>query len=514
MVPVQTRQGDGAPVEPADDVLAFAERPRFVRWLVDGSRYVVVRSAILRLLGVVYFVAFLGTWLQGPALIGEHGLLPMRGWMAAIARVTGSSWNGFLATPSVFWIWSSDTALHAVTGLGMLLALAVVLGVTNAGVMILLWMIQFSLYSVGQIFWGYGWEMQLLETGMLAAVMCPLRGWRPFASAPPTASIWMFRWLIARIMLGAGLIKIRGDECWRNLTCLQTHYETQPNPSPISWLFHQMPPWFHTGGVLVNHFVELIVPFFILGPRPLRRAAGCIFIAFQITLIISGNLSFLNWLTMVPAMACFDDDFLRAKRAAAAPTKTHRWVANGYAVIVGILSVAPTLNLLSNRQAMNASFDPLHLVNTYGAFGTVSRTRDEIIFEGSRDGTHWEEYEFPCKPGDPKRRPCLVSPYHYRLDWQMWFAAMSNYDEEPWLIEIVDKLLRGDHSIDPLLAKDPFAGGPPPKWIRARRVRYHMTSWSNRSEGWWVRGESSEYLRPITLGDPDLDAFLAARRLR
>jgi hypothetical protein len=275
-----------------------------------------------------------------------------------------------------------------------------------------------------------------------------------------------------------------------------------------------MPPWFHTGGVLVNHFVELIVPFFILGPRPLRRAAGCIFIAFQITLIISGNLSFLNWLTMVPAIACFDDEFLRAKRSAPAASKTHRWVANGYAVIVGFLSIAPTMNLLSNRQAMNASFDPLHLVNTYGAFGTVSRTRDEIIFEGSRDGTHWEEYEFPCKPGDPKRRPCLVSPYHYRLDWQMWFAAMSNYDEEPWLIEIVDKLLRGDHSIDPLLAKDPFAGGPPPKWVRARLVRYHMTSWSNRSEGWWVRGQSSEYLRPIALGDPDLDAFLAARRLR
>ena len=126
-------------------------------------------------------------------------------------------------------------------------------------------------------------------------------------------------------MLGAGLIKIRGDACWRDLTCLITHYETQPNPSPVSWLFHRMPPWFHTGGVLVNHFVELICPFLILGPRPARRFAGVAFILFQATLIASGNLAFLNWLTIVPAIACLDDDFFaRVKsrfRMSAAPNR-------------------------------------------------------------------------------------------------------------------------------------------------------------------------------------------------
>lgn len=496
-------------------------RPRLVRWLVDGSSFVLVRSAMLRLLGAVYFVAFLGTFVQGPALIGEHGLLPMRPWLATVARLTGGTWSGFLATPSLFWISPSDGMLRVVMAVGMLLALAVVLGVTNAGVMVALWVIQFSLYSVGQVFWGYGWETQLLETGMLAAVMCPLRTWRPRAAAPPTVTIWMFRWLIARIMLGAGLIKLRGDECWRDLTCLQTHYETQPNPSPMSWLLHQMPPWFHTGGVLVNHFVELVAPLLILGPRPVRRAAGGFFIAFQLVLVFSGNLAFVNWLTIVPALACLDDDLLRGKWTAPAPSKTHRWTAGGYALVVAILSVGPVLNLLSSRQAMNASFDPLHLVNTYGFFGSVSRTRDEIILEGSRDGEHWEEYELPCKPGDPGRRPCLVTPYHYRLDWQMWFAAMSHYDEEPWIIELVDKLLRGDHAIDPLLAKDPFAGGPPPRWVRARLFRYRLTTWSTRAEGWWRREqgrspcvECSEYLRPIALGDPDLEAFLAAHRHR
>lgn len=504
----------------SEEISAFAERPRVVRWLADGARFTGVRTVLLRLLGVVYFVAFLSAYLQAPALIGQNGLLPFDGWLRLVAKIRGGSWSGFLATPSLLWIHPTDGMLRGICAVGMLLALAVIGGVTNAAVMIALWAIQFSLYSVGQIFWGYGWEMQLLETGMLAAVMCPLRTWRPFVSAPPTATVWMMRWLIARIMLGAGLIKLRGDECWRALTCLQTHYETQPNPSPVSWLFHQMPPWFHTGGVLVNHFVELICPFFILGPRSWRRFAGCAFIAFQWTLIVSGNLSFLNWLTMVPAIACLDDDFLRLpkfREIAPAPAKMQRWVANGYAVIVGILSVGPTLNLLSSHQAMNASFDPLHLVNTYGAFGTVSRYRDEIILEGTRDGERWEEYEFPCKPGDVRRAPCLVSPYHYRLDWQMWFAAMSDYDEEPWLVVLVDKLLRGDRAIAPLLAKDPFADGPPPRLVRARLVRYTMTTWQTRGEGWWIRAEEPrlkdrEYLRPIALGDPDLEAFLAAHR--
>ncbi|MBX3227661.1 MAG: lipase maturation factor family protein [Labilithrix sp.] len=492
------------------------ERPRIARWLADGSSFVVTRTVLLRLLGGVYFVTFLSTFLQGPALIGEHGLLPMRGWLAAIARAQGSRFSGFLAAPSVFWVNASDAMLRGVTAFGMLLALAVVLGATNAAVMLALWAIQFSLYDVGQVFWGYGWEMQLLETGMLAAIVCPLRTWRPFASAPPASAIWLFRWLIARVMLGAGLIKLRGDECWRALTCLQTHYETQPNPSPVSWLLHQLPPWFHTGGVLVNHFVELVAPFLLLGPRRARRFAGACFVGFQAVLIASGNLSFLNWLTIVPALACFDDELVPARWRVTAPepSRAHRRVALGYAAIVGVLSLGPIGNLLSSRQAMNASFDPLHLVSTYGAFGSVNAVRDEIVLEGSRDGERWEEYELPCKPGDVRRRPCLVSPYHYRLDWQMWFAAMSSYDEEPWIVELVDKLLRGDHAVDPLLARDPFAGGPPPRFVRARLFRYELTTWSTRREGWWRRGGGSEYLRPLSLGDPDLALFLAAHRLR
>src|SRR6185295_3547700 len=202
---------------------------------------------------------------QSRGLVGEHGLLPMRPYLGALARVSGGTLGGFVRAPSLFWISSSDTTLVIVCALGAVLSLAVACGVTNAGVMLVLWLLQTSLHAVGQIFWGYGWEIQLLETGMLAVFLCPWRTWEPFGervTAPPEIVIWLFRWQIVRIMLGAGFIKLRGDDCWRDLTCLMSHYETQPNPSPLSWVLHQMPPWFQKGGVLLNHFVEVVVPVF------------------------------------------------------------------------------------------------------------------------------------------------------------------------------------------------------------------------------------------------------------
>src|SRR6185369_1421337 len=278
----------------------------------------------------------------------------------------------------------------------------------------------------------------------------PLFSVRPFPQrAPPTVVIWLFRWLIVRIMLGAAAIKLRGDPCWRDFTCLVYHYETQPLPNPLSWWLHAQPRWFQVAGVGVNHFVELVAPFLVVCGRRARLVAGVCFIAFQVILILSGNLSFLNWLTIVPALACFDDrslGWLFVRRPLPGtdplpPSAAHTRVASAYAVLVALLSINPVLNLLSPRQAMNRSYEPFDLVNTYGAFGAVGRVRDEIIIEGTDDAapgpnSEWKAYELPCKPGDVARRPCVVSPYHYRLDWQMWFAAMSSIEREPWLLHL------------------------------------------------------------------------------
>ena len=217
-----------------------------------------------------------------------------------------------LRVPTLFWFGISDNALSIFSWVGFALSLVVLGGYANAILLAVLWAMYMSIVHIGQIWYGYGWEIQLLETGFLSIFLCPLLDGRPFPkSRPPILVIWLFRWLGFRIMIGAGLIKLRGDPCWRDLTCLYYHYETQPIPNPISRYLHFAPLWFHKFEVLWNHFVELIVPWFSFGPRTARHIAGVLLVTFQIFLIISGNLSFLNYLTIIPFLACFDDTFLR-----------------------------------------------------------------------------------------------------------------------------------------------------------------------------------------------------------
>ncbi len=516
-----------------DDLLRSFREGRFDR-LASWPRptYQLTRFAFLRLLGLVYVVAFAALVRQGLPLLGRDGLLPASSFLERVVHAAGSPGAAAARLPTLFWLSSSDAMLVGAAWIGLALAVAVLFGVTNAFVQLALWAIYGSFVHVGQIFYGYGWESLLLEAGFLSIFLCPMSSLRPLpASAPPPVVIWLLRWLVFRVMLGAGLIKVRGDPCWRDLTCLVYQYETQPVPNPVSALLHHLPRWFHALGVMVNHLVELVAPWLCFGPRRLRHPAGWAIVLFQAFLIASGNLSFLNWLTIAVAVACFDDQGLErlvparwrervrsAAAAAAPPPRSHLLAARALAVVVALLSLNPVLNMLSPRQAMNATFDPLGLVSTYGAFGGVGRQRYEVILEGTSaespdENAVWREYELPCKPGDVTRRPCVISPYHYRLDWQLWFAAMSDIDHEPWLVHLVDKLLRGDHAIMRLFATDPFPDEPP-RWVRASLYRYELLPWGDGSGAWWRRTWTAEYLRPVSRDDAELDAFVRARGWR
>jgi hypothetical protein len=499
------------------------------RLLADPSTYELTRFAVLRLLALVYFAAFGSLALQLDPLLGSHGLLPIPEFLAYCRAHLGS--DAYWRVPTLFWLGASDGALHAACYAGLTLSAAALLGATNAVLQLALWALYLSFVHVGQIFYGYGWETQLLETGWLAVFLCPARSVRPLPpSAAPKIVIWLLRWLVFRVMLGAALIKLRNDPCWRDLTCLDYHFETQPNPNPLAWFFHLAPHGAHAIGVLFNHFVELVVPWFAVAPRRFRHAAGALLVGFQGFLIASGNLSFLNYLTIVPALAYFDDSAfarllpakgrgrgdLLARFAALAPSRAQKRAAQVLGVVVAILSVGPVANLASCDQAMNRSFDPLDLVNTYGAFGSIDRERNEVILEGTRDAVpderaRWEEYALPCMPGDPRRRPCLVAPYHYRLDWQMWFvgndaARGASVEDEPWLVHLVWQLLRGEKGPERLFARDPFPERPP-RWIRAHIWRYRFTR--SRADGaWWVRERVGEYLPPLSVRDPSLIEYV------
>src|SRR5262245_881207 len=320
-----------------------------------GSSFWLTRFLILRLLGFVYFFAFLSAARQVLPLMGHDGLTPVSSWLDDIGKALGSRFAGFMRLPSLFWIGAPDGALVAMAWVGAGLSLVLLSGFANAILLALLWALYMSFVHVGQEWYGYGWEIQLLETGFLAIFLCPLVDARPFPRRPPPAAVlWLFRWLIFRIMLGAGLIKLRGDACWRDLTCLDYHYLTQPIPNPLSPWFHFHPPLVHKLEVLYNHFVELVAGWFALAPdagRRLRLVGGVAMLAFQVSLSLSGNLSFLNYLPIVPILACFDDAFLRrllprpivaaAARAAEAgePSRAHRIAAASLAVLVAVLSI-------------------------------------------------------------------------------------------------------------------------------------------------------------------------------
>ncbi len=491
------------------------------------SPYWLTRFVLLRLLGFVYFVAFLCLAQQLLPLLGHDGLTPVPLFLHRLEAHLGSRRAAVLEFPSLFWLDASDGFMLAMAWLGAGLSLVVLAGFANALLMAVLWALYLSFVHVGQDWYGYGWEIQLLETGFLAVFLCPLLDPRPFPRRPPPAAVlWLYRWLIFRIMLGAALIKLRGDSCWRDLTCLYYHYETQPLPNPLSRWLHFQPHWFQKGGVLFNYLAELVAPWFAFWPRAARHIAGGVLLAFQVSLILSGNLSFLNWLTIVPIVACFDDALLRrvlprplvarAERAAAEarPSRAHQVAAAALVVLVGVLSFRPVGNLLSQRQMMNTSFDRLELVNTYGAFGSVPRLRPEIVFEGASDETitaetRWREYEFKCKPGDVMRRPCVIAPYQERIDWQLWFAAMSTPEEYPWTLHLVWKLLHNDRGALSLLANDPFPDAPP-RYIRARRYRYEFVPPGDPSGAWWKRTLLDEWLSPLSADDLRLRRFLAA----
>ena len=490
-----------------------------------GNSYRLTRFVILRLLAFVYAVAFLVAANQLIPLIGEHGLTPANHFLQSVQAQLGSPTAGMLRVPTLFWFGLSDHGLMLFVWLGFALSLVVLAGYANAIILAILWAMYMSIVHIGQIWYGYGWEIQLLETGFLSIFLCPLLEARPFPKRPPPLLvIWLFRWLGFRIMVGAGLIKMRGDSCWRDLTCLYYHYETQPIPNPISRYLHFAPPWFHKFETAWNHFIELIVPWFSFGPRAARHMAGLLLVSFQIFLIVSGNLSFLNYVTIIPFLACFDDTFWRrvlpdalvrrseATRGELEPSFLQNGVAIALVILVAYLSIAPVTNLASGRQLMNYSYDPLDLVNTYGAFGSVGRERDEIIFEGTSDAvitgeTQWKEYEFKAKPGDPNRRPVMIAPYQPRIDWQIWFAAMATPAEYPWTLHFVWKLLHNDPGTLSLLANNPFPHAPP-HYVRARLYRYRFAPPGDKE--WWKRELIGEWLPAFSPDDAQFRRILRA----
>jgi hypothetical protein len=471
-------------------------------WFVAEHTWL-ARMLFQRSLAAIYVAAFVVAANQYRALLGEHGLTPVRRYLRSVS---------FKRSPSLFHLHHSDRTYLTVAWGGAVLSVATVVGLTDAvplaaamAVWAVLWLLYLSLVNVGQTWYGFGWESLLLETGFLAVFL------GNDSTDPPLLTLYLLRWVLFRVEFGAGLIKMRGDRCWRDLTCLYYHHETQPMPGPLSWHFHRLPRRLHRAEVLANHVTQLVVPVGLFLPQPVAGIAAAVMIVTQLWLVASGNFSWLNWLAIVLALSVLPDAWL----APVLPGSAHH-VSVGtpapFAVIVCVVSAAvvvlsywPVANLLSRQQLMNTSFNRWHLVNSYGAFGSITRTRYEIVVEGTHDATpgpttEWLEYQFRGKPGDPARRPRQFAPYHLRLDWLMWFAALSPGYAEPWFRTLVLRLLEGDRQVSRLLLRDPFASDPP-RFVRALVYHYRFTTRAERAAtgDWWKREQVGEFLSPVTL---------------
>lgn len=477
----------------------------------ESGDYWWTRLLFQRSLGVCYLIGFVCALNQFRPLLGEHGLLPVQLFIREAS---------FRQTPSLFFFAPKDWAFSAAAWAGIALSLFVITGVAdryssllNALIWFAMWVLYLSFVNVGQTFYAFGWESLLLEAGFFAMFL----GAR--SVTPPIVVIYLLRWLEFRIMFGAGLIKLRGDPCWRDLTCLGYHYETQPMPNPVSWFLHAGPVWTQKAGVAFNHFSELAVPFFYFLPQPLATIGSVITILFQGSIFISGNLSWLNFLTMILAIPAIDGRYLAGllplREAALLPLPlVFKSLVVSLAMLVVIMSVQPVRNMLSPRQVMNTSFNPFHLVGTYGAFGSITQRRFEVVVEGTADAvitpaTVWKEYEFKGKPNDVSRMPPQIAPYHLRLDWLMWFAAMSSYYQHPWFVNFMAKLLQNDAPVLSLLRSNPFPGKPP-KFVRAELFEYHFANGEThrRTGNWWVRSAAGTYFPAVSLDDPAFSRVL------
>ncbi|MFF1868281.1 lipase maturation factor family protein [Kitasatospora herbaricolor] len=470
-----------------------------MQWFA-APEYWLGRLLVQRMVAAVYLLGFLAAARQFRALIGEHGMLPVPRFLARVP---------FRQAPGLFQWHYSDRLFAAVAWTGCALSAAVLAGLADlvplwASLLLwaALWAGYLSIVNVGQVWYSFGWESLLLEAGFLVAFL------GNDEVAPPVLTLWLLRWLVFRVEFGAGLIKLRGDSCWRDLTCLRYHHETQPMPGPLSWFFHHLPDPLHRVEVAANHVTQLLVPVCLFLPQPVAGLAACVIVVTQLWLVASGNFAWLNWLTIALALSAVDStrlDGLLPLPAPPAHGPAPGWFEGlviATAAAVAVLSYWPARNLLSRRQVMNRSFNRFHLVNTYGAFGSINRIRQEVTVEGTDDlritrHTVWKEYQFRGKPGDVRRLPRQFAPYHLRLDWLMWFAGISPEYARPWFLPFVARLLENDPDTLRLLRVNPFPAAPPTH-VRAVLHLYRFTDRHERraTGAWWHRTALHEFLEP------------------
>jgi lipase maturation factor 1 len=459
----------------------------------------------LRLLGLIYLIAFLSFGVQASGLIGSQGISPVADFLRDAREYFGMApvWK----VPTLLWLNTSDAMIHAIWLAGVVFSALLFVGVQWRFVRMALFLLYLSLVTAGQEFMTYQWDALLLEAGFLTIFL-----------SSSTLIVKLFRWLLFRLIFLSGAVKLLShDPAWHNFTALPVHYETQPIPTPMAWYIYQFPPMFHRVSVGFVFFVELLIPFLILAPRRLRVSAAFAIALLQALIALSGNYAFFNLLTVTLCLFLFDDAFFRRHLRgrllnripqSVSESSKHPLVRRSCFVLYAMILFVSGSELVSTFSNIHWSptdkvikaLAPFEIVNTYGLFAVMTTTRAEIIFEGSNDGTTWLAYEFKYKPGDPVRCPPWVAPHQPRLDWQMWFAALGDYRNNPWILHLMARILEGSPEVLKFMRNNPFPNAAP-RYVRATLYHYHFTTANERKSSgrWWRREVKGEYVPAVSI---------------
>jgi len=469
-----------------------------------------------RLLGIIYLIAFWSLARQVIGLIGHDGILPARAYMDSVRQWASAQQLGierFRLVPTLCWMGTSDAFLEALCAGGVVLSAVLIVGIAPIVVLPLLWLIYLSLSVAGQDFLSFQWDALLLETGFLAIFIVPAVGRERLRDAadPPRLGVWLLLWLLFRLMVGSGAIKLAsGDPTWRNLTALTFHFETQPIPTPLSWYAHHLPVWLHRAWTAAALGIELLVPFLFLGGYRSRAFACALLVGLQALIALTGNYAFFNLLAASLCVFLLDDRAL-ARFVRARPVRSASRFRRGVLIAVAVVTLPASAVEFARSLGVDiagvppmtavASFvSPFRSVNSYGLFAIMTTRRPEIIVEGSDDGVDWKRYDFKYKAGDLKRRPPWVAPHQPRLDWQMWFAALGRYETDPWFQNFCVRLLEGSPDVLGLLEGNPFPGHPP-RYVRAALHEYHFSDAPARRDTgvWWTDQRLGDYSPVLSL---------------
>jgi lipase maturation factor 1 len=494
------------------------------------------RWIFLRALGVFYFSAFYSLLFQIKGLIGPNGILPAGDFLQAVSAAF-HAWRFWFA-PSLFWFGSSDRALMLVCWVGAIASLLLVANLWPRAALAVSFICFLSFVSASQDFSSYQSDGMILEAGFVSLFFAPPGFWPGLgrANPPSRASLYLLRWEWFCIYFGSGVGKMAGgDPSWRNFTAMDDYYQNGPLPTWIGWYVQHLPHWFHASAVFYTLAVELPLVLMLFLPRRFRIALLCIVTPFEISIILTANYAFLNYLVLFLGVLLLDDRVIewivplriRAlvdRKTAPAPALTSQtlssraeWRARLAPVRMTIAGICLGLILYSTgAQLVWKKFPgvpfpqkpvqmlaPFRIAESYGLFESMTHQRYEIEFQGSPDGITWTPYPFRYKPQDVNRPPGIYAPYQPRFEWNLWFASLGNWKQYRFVLFTEERLLLSEPGVLSLFASNPFAGAPP-KQVRAVIYQYWFTDMkTKREQGTWWRRELLGNYAPVLEREPD-----------